>query len=71
LSLYTSPFFVVGIFEIGSHFLPGLVLTETLLISASPVAKITGVSHQCPAQLAFRTTFSFYNLIPQELDYPS
>jgi hypothetical protein len=47
----TSPIFVMGIFEIGSHelFAQGWLWTAILLISASWVARITGVSHRHPA----------------------
>jgi hypothetical protein len=43
---------VLGIFEIGSHklFTQGWLLTVILLISASQVARITGVSHGHPAK---------------------
>jgi hypothetical protein len=44
------PFFVMGIFEIGSHgsICLGWLQTAILLISSSWVARITGVSHQGP-----------------------
>jgi hypothetical protein len=50
LSQSTSPFFVMGFFEVGSHklFALGWLWTSTLLISVSWVARITGVSHWCP-----------------------
>jgi hypothetical protein len=55
LSHSTSPFFFFceGFFEIGSHGTTclGWLQTVILLISASWVARITGVSHQCPARL--------------------
>jgi hypothetical protein len=46
----TSPF-VLGIFEIGSLklFDLGWIRTTIFMISASWVARITGVSHRCPA----------------------
>jgi hypothetical protein len=46
LSHSISPFFVMGIFKIGSHklFAQGLALNTVVLIFASWVARITGVS---------------------------
>jgi hypothetical protein len=46
-----QPIFVMVFIEIRSHelFCPGWVQTVILLISASRVARITGVSHQCLA----------------------
>jgi hypothetical protein len=46
---------VLGIFEIGSHelFAWGWLRTTILLISASWVARITGVSHQHLARICF------------------
>jgi hypothetical protein len=46
-----SPFLVLSIYKIGSHelFAQGWLQTEILLISASGVVKITGMSLQCPA----------------------
>jgi hypothetical protein len=51
LSHSTSPIFVKGFFEIEScrTICPGWLQTGILLISASWVARITGVSHQRPA----------------------
>jgi hypothetical protein len=49
-----QPFLVMGFSEIGSCQLlicPGWFQTLILLISASWVARITGVGHQCPAPL--------------------
>jgi hypothetical protein len=45
--------------EIGSQelFAWGWPQTVILLISASQVASITGMSHQCPLTLCFLTTF--------------
>jgi hypothetical protein len=58
LSHSTSPFFfffVMGFFKIGSvNYLPKLPFNVILLISASSVAGITGVSHWHPAEA---TTF--------------
>jgi hypothetical protein len=47
LELFHHPFVVLGIFEIGSLklFFPGWLRTVTLLVSASWVARIIGVSH--------------------------
>jgi hypothetical protein len=49
-----QPFFVLGIFKIGSHkpFPRGWLGTVILLISASQEARITGVSHQRPANIS-------------------
>jgi hypothetical protein len=49
----SSPIFCLkGFFRIGSQTIClGWFRTEILLISASWVARITGVSHQCPAAL--------------------
>jgi hypothetical protein len=49
----TSPFFVMGIFEIGSCelFAQGWLPTVILQMSASWVARITGVSYQHPARI--------------------
>jgi hypothetical protein len=46
-------FFVLGVLEIGSHelFAQDRLQTAILLISDSSVARITGVSHWCPACL--------------------
>jgi hypothetical protein len=41
MSHSVTPFFALGIFEIGSHFFPVLAI---FLISASQVARIMGVS---------------------------
>jgi hypothetical protein len=46
LVLSTRPFFVLGLFKIGSGW-PQIMI---LLISASWIAKITGMSHWCPAR---------------------
>jgi hypothetical protein len=48
-------FFCEGFFEIRSHgtICPGCLWTSILLISASWVGRITGVSHQCLACLIF------------------
>jgi hypothetical protein len=49
----TTPaqFFVIGFFwdRVSQTVCPDWLQTEILLISASWVARITGVSHQCPA----------------------
>jgi hypothetical protein len=51
----TSPIFVMGIFEIGSHelFAWGWFQTMILLISTSWVARISVVSHWCLARPHF------------------
>jgi hypothetical protein len=51
LSHFTSPFFVMSIFEIGSCelFPRGWIQTSILLTSASSVARITSVSQWCLA----------------------
>jgi hypothetical protein len=48
LSHYTSPFFVMIVFKnrVLMNYLPGLASNTILLISASCVARIRGVSHQ-------------------------
>jgi hypothetical protein len=50
-----QPFSVLDIFEIGSHglFVWGWLWTAVLLIFASWVARITGMSHWCLAYLFF------------------
>jgi hypothetical protein len=55
LSHSTSSFFVMGFFEIRSNilFAWGWLQTSVLLISASWVARIIGMSHQCPADFIF------------------
>jgi hypothetical protein len=45
LELFYQTFCMLGSFKIGSHFFPGRPKTWILLISASQVARITGVSH--------------------------
>jgi hypothetical protein len=52
LSHIASPFYVVGIFEIG-FFCLGWLGTVIPPISTSKVARITGMSHQCLAQISF------------------
>jgi hypothetical protein len=54
-----SPFIVMGFFEIGSRelFAWDWLQTVILLISASRVARITGVSHQHPAKQNFFKKF--------------
>jgi hypothetical protein len=47
-----QPYFCEGFFKIGScgTICPGWLRTAILLISASWVARITGVSHHCPVR---------------------
>jgi hypothetical protein len=61
LSYFTSPFFVKGFFKVGSHklFALGWFWTPILLISASWVARITGVSRRRPALLIFLPPLAF------------
>jgi hypothetical protein len=61
LSHSTSPLWGF-FFEIGSHklFAQGGLLTTILLISASRVASITGVSHWSPAWKLFLTSYNTY-----------
>jgi hypothetical protein len=55
LSHSASPFFVTGVFEIGSlELFPWVwIQTTILLIAASWVVRITGVSHRCPLQILY------------------
>jgi hypothetical protein len=54
LSYSTSPFFVMGFFKIVSQTVcSGWLQTEMLLVSASWVARITGMSHQHPTECMF------------------
>jgi hypothetical protein len=56
-----QPFFVKVFFEIGSlePFAQGWLRTAILLISASRVARITGMSHQHLTALVFIMTFLY------------
>jgi hypothetical protein len=62
LSHSVSPFFVLGIFKIGSLklFAQGWPRTMILLISASWVAEIIGMSHWRPAVIISWNTFSSF-----------
>jgi hypothetical protein len=51
LEPFHQPFFVMSVFKIGSRELFAQLQTSILLISASWVARITGMSHQCPAKI--------------------
>jgi hypothetical protein len=55
LSHSPNPVFMLGFFKIGSHelFAETWFCTEILLMSASPVARIIGVSHLCLALTGF------------------
>jgi hypothetical protein len=51
-----QPFFVLGIFEIGScklTFCVGWLQTVIILISASQIPRITGLSHWHPASISY------------------
>jgi hypothetical protein len=50
-----SALFLLGVFEIGSCFLPSWLWNSVLLFSASWVAMITGKSHCCPATWSLNT----------------
>jgi hypothetical protein len=56
-----QPFFVLGIFKIGSCklFAQGWVWTLIVLISGSWVARITGMSHWLPASKTFLMKLAF------------
>jgi hypothetical protein len=50
-----QPYFVIGLFKIGSSklFAWGWIWTMILLISASLVARFIGVDHQCPVRIFY------------------
>jgi hypothetical protein len=61
LEPFHQPFFVKGFFEIGSRrtMCLGWLGTSILLISASWLARITGMSHQSPATCSFLYNFLY------------
>jgi hypothetical protein len=62
LEPFHQPFFMKGFFEIGSHelFASGWLQTPILLISASWVSRITGMSHRHLAGFIFVHWFWFF-----------
>jgi hypothetical protein len=50
LSHSTNLFYVLGIFDVQSC---KLLAWSDFLLSASQVARVTGMSHQCPAFMMF------------------
>jgi hypothetical protein len=65
-----QPYFCEGFFwdRVSRTVCPGGLRTAILLISASWVARITGVSHQCPAGIFFFFTFFSTRGWAQSLD---
>jgi hypothetical protein len=69
----TSPVFGVGYFQDRASWTicPGWLRNAILLISASQVARITGVSHWCPDQIIFNATSGYIHLYKSQLKWTS